>query len=55
MLDCGIIGSGIAGLATGIALRRAGHDVTIYERSQSKHEIGAAITLTPNANCVLDA
>ena len=53
-LHCGIIGAGIAGLTAAIALRKAGHDVEVYERSSLKHEIGAAITLTPNGNLVLD-
>lgn len=53
-LSIGVIGSGIAGLAAGIALRCAGHDVTIYERSNFKHEIGAAITFCPNSNKILN-
>lgn len=49
MLDVLIAGAGIAGLAVGIALRRAGHRVHIYEKSSMSEEVGAAITLPPNA------
>ncbi|KAI0481496.1 FAD/NAD(P)-binding domain-containing protein [Xylaria cf. heliscus] len=52
-LTAGVIGSGIAGLSAGIALRRAGFRVQMYERSEFKNEIGAAITVPPNAtNCL---
>ncbi|KAK0725912.1 hypothetical protein B0H67DRAFT_681144 [Lasiosphaeris hirsuta] len=50
----GIIGAGIAGLAAAIGLRRAGWDVEVFERSQFKNEIGAAISVPPNAARVLD-
>jgi salicylate hydroxylase len=49
-LDILIIGAGIAGLACGLTLRRAGHHCTIYERSSLSHEIGAAIHVGPNAS-----
>ena len=44
-----IIGAGIAGLATAIALQRAGRDVLVLERAPQLHEIGAGISLWPNA------
>ncbi|KAL2022938.1 hypothetical protein VTK56DRAFT_4153 [Thermocarpiscus australiensis] len=50
----GVVGAGIAGLAAAIALRRAGWHVQVSEKSQFKNEIGAAITVTPNAAVVLD-
>ncbi|KAK0671718.1 putative salicylate hydroxylase [Cercophora samala] len=49
-----VIGAGIAGLSAAIALRRAGWHVIVYEKSQFKNEIGAAITITPNATLVLE-
>jgi salicylate hydroxylase len=53
-LRCGVIGAGIAGLGAGLALSCAGHDVEMFERSEFKHEVGAAITMTPNASMILD-
>lgn len=53
-LDCAVVGAGIAGLGAAIALRRAGHNVEIFEKSSFKNEVGAAIALTPSANKILD-
>lgn len=44
-----VVGAGIAGLTAAISLRRAGHRVTIYERSSMNNEVGAAINVPPNA------
>jgi len=44
-----ILGAGIGGLAAGIALRRAGWDVRIYERRSSIHELGFGLLLAQNA------
>lgn len=52
-MEVGIVGAGIAGLGAAIALRRAGHEVEVFEKSSFKKEIGAAILLTPNGNHVL--
>lgn len=52
-LDIAVVGAGIAGLAAGIALCRAGHHVTLYERSMFKNEVGAAINMPPQASRIL--
>ncbi|KAI0433954.1 FAD/NAD(P)-binding domain-containing protein [Xylaria sp. FL1042] len=49
----GIVGAGIAGLSAAIALRRAGFEVQVYERSGFKNEVGAAISTPPNATVAL--
>lgn len=48
-----IVGAGIAGLVAAISLRKQGHRVEIFERSNLASEIGAAIHLTPNATGLL--
>lgn len=44
-----IIGGGVGGLTAGIALRGAGYDPVIYERAAEFGEVGAGISLSPNA------
>ena len=48
-----VIGAGIAGLATAVALQRGGHDVTVIE-SRSDTTVGAGISIWPNALAALD-
>jgi 2-polyprenyl-6-methoxyphenol hydroxylase-like FAD-dependent oxidoreductase len=52
-LNAGIIGGGIGGVAAAVALRRAGIEVTVYERAVALHEVGAGLMLWPNATRVL--
>ena len=50
----GIVGAGIGGLTAAIALRRAGHDVVVFEQARRFARVGADINLTPNAVRALD-
>lgn len=49
-----IVGGGIGGLATALALADSGHRVTVLERRPEFTEIGAGIQLGPNAFHALD-
>jgi 2-polyprenyl-6-methoxyphenol hydroxylase-like FAD-dependent oxidoreductase len=44
-----IVGAGIGGLTTAIALRRAGIEATVFERAGEIKEVGAGILLAANA------
>src|SRR6185436_14037229 len=48
-----IVGGGIGGLATALAMTQAGYTVTVHERSKQLVDLGAGITLAPNATRVL--
>lgn len=48
-----IIGGGIGGTATALALHRAGLDFIVYERSPQLREVGAGIALWANATHIL--
>jgi 2-polyprenyl-6-methoxyphenol hydroxylase-like FAD-dependent oxidoreductase len=48
-----IVGAGIGGLTAAIALRRAGIDATVFERTGELKEVGAGILLAANAVSVL--
>jgi 2-polyprenyl-6-methoxyphenol hydroxylase-like FAD-dependent oxidoreductase len=50
-----VAGAGIGGLAAGIALRRAGFEVTVLERSSPPREIGSGIVIQPNGVRALEA
>lgn len=48
-----IVGAGIGGLASALALLRAGHRVRVVEQSDSLGEVGAGLSITPNASKAL--
>ena len=50
-----IIGGGIAGLASALALTRRGWQVEVFERAPGFAEVGAGLSLWPNALRALDA
>jgi len=52
-LDIAIIGAGMGGLASAAALRKAGHDVTVYEQARQFTRLGAGIQIGCNAMHVL--
>ncbi|HEX8638055.1 MAG TPA: FAD-dependent monooxygenase [Pyrinomonadaceae bacterium] len=49
-----IIGAGIGGLATAIALQKAGFQTALYEKAPALRGIGAGISLWSNATAVLE-
>lgn len=49
-----VVGGGIGGLAAAIAIRRAGRDAIVLERDGERREVGAGLSLWPNAMGVLD-
>jgi 2-polyprenyl-6-methoxyphenol hydroxylase-like FAD-dependent oxidoreductase len=48
-----IVGAGIGGLAAGLALKRAGWQLRIFERAANPRELGFALLLAPNAIAAL--
>ncbi|MCC5576366.1 FAD-dependent monooxygenase, partial [Microtetraspora sp. AC03309] len=50
-----VVGAGIGGLATAIALRRTGWSVTVLERAPHLREAGAGWSFAPNAMRAADA
>lgn len=53
-LNIGVVGGGVGGLTAAIALRRNGHNVTVYEQAGKYMRVGADINLTPNVVLALD-
>ncbi len=53
MLRVAIIGGGIGGLSTAVALRATGADVHVFEQARQLSEVGAGLGLQPNGQRVL--
>lgn len=53
-LDIAVCGGGVGGLTAALALIKAGHNVTVFERAEKFLRIGADVNLTPNAVKALD-
>ena len=54
MVRIAIIGGGIGGLTTAVALHQFGFESQVFEQAPALHDVGAAITLWPNAMRVLE-
>src|SRR5215813_5430819 len=44
-----IVGGGIGGLTAALAIQHFGYRVAVFEQAQELREIGAGVTITPNA------
>ncbi len=49
-----IVGAGIGGLTATLALQRAGHKVSVFEIAPQLGEVGAGLTISPNATHALE-
>lgn len=50
-----IVGGGIGGLAAAVAMQKAGLKVTVFEQSAAITEVGAGISISPNAALAIKA
>jgi salicylate hydroxylase len=49
-----VVGGGLGGIATAVALIQAGIDVRVYEQAQQLTEVGAGVSLAPNGLRILE-
>lgn len=54
MTEVAIVGAGLGGLTAALALARAGRPVRVYEQAPVLGEVGAGITLGPNASRIVE-
>lgn len=54
-MDAIIVGAGIGGLTTALALEQLGIRTTVYEAAREVRELGVGINVLPHANKVFDA
>ncbi|MBY8607830.1 FAD-dependent oxidoreductase [Burkholderia arboris] len=52
-MNIAILGAGVAGMSTALALAGRGHQIRLYERRPSESTMGAGVVLWPNAGFVL--
>jgi len=52
-LRIAVVGGGIGGLTAALSLRRAGHEVDVYEQAPELTQIGGGINMGPNAVRIL--
>ena len=48
-----LVGGGIGGLTSALALSQSSHEITVFERSAGIREIGAGVQISPNASRLL--
>ena len=53
--EVAVVGAGIGGLATALAMAARGAKVKVFEQSPDVSEVGAGLQITPNGVAVLDA
>ncbi|HDR9501402.1 FAD-dependent oxidoreductase [Burkholderia cepacia] len=53
-MEIAILGAGVAGMSTALALAGRGHRIRLYERRPSESTMGAGVVLWPNAGFVLE-